>query len=137
MAESPFASVLWIIQNSQQKTIARVSFSNFIKKENPTHAFSCEFGKIFKNSFFTEHLRESAIAYETKSIIRQGKNEKNYIFWAEKSIFIRLFWNKDVALLGLKVYSTSKKNLFWICLIPSRFYFVKKSKIIVYLFHGY
>ena len=29
---------------------------NFIKKETPTHVFSCEFCKAFKNIFFTKHL---------------------------------------------------------------------------------
>ena len=27
-----------------------------MKKETPTHAFSCEFCDIFKNTVFTEHL---------------------------------------------------------------------------------
>ena len=30
--------------------------SSFIKKENLTQVFSCEFRKIFKNTFFTENL---------------------------------------------------------------------------------
>ena len=30
---------------------------NFIKKESLPHMFSCEFYKISKNAFFTEHLR--------------------------------------------------------------------------------
>ena len=30
---------------------------NFVKKESPTQVFSCEFCKIFKNTFFVEHLR--------------------------------------------------------------------------------
>ena len=53
-----------ILQNSQEKTCARVSFliklqasCNFIKKETPTQVFSCEFCEISKNTFFTEHLR--------------------------------------------------------------------------------
>ena len=29
---------------------------SFIKKETMEHVFSCEFYKIFKNPFFTEHL---------------------------------------------------------------------------------
>ena len=29
---------------------------NFIKKETLTQVFSCEFCKISKNTFFTEHL---------------------------------------------------------------------------------
>ena len=30
--------------------------ATLLKKENPTHAFSCEFSVSFKRSFFTEHL---------------------------------------------------------------------------------
>ena len=50
---------LKIAQNSQENTCARASF--FIKlpakKETPGQVFSCEFCKIFKNTFSTEHLR--------------------------------------------------------------------------------
>ena len=34
---------------------------NFIKKETLAQVFSCEFCGIFKNTFFTEHIR--VIAY--------------------------------------------------------------------------
>ena len=53
-------------QNSQEKTCTRVIFLNevaglqacsFIKKESVAQVFSCEFCEIFKNTFFTEHLR--------------------------------------------------------------------------------
>ena len=33
---------------------------NFIKKEALAQVFSCEFCEIFKNTFFTEHLRMTA-----------------------------------------------------------------------------
>ena len=33
---------------------------NFIKKETPALVFSCKFCKIFKNTFFTLHLRTTA-----------------------------------------------------------------------------
>ena len=36
------------------------SICNFIKKENLVQVFSCEFCKIFKKAFFTEHLRMTA-----------------------------------------------------------------------------
>ena len=41
-----------ILQNSQENIFARV----FIKKETLARAFSCEFCKFSKNTFFTEHL---------------------------------------------------------------------------------
>ena len=44
--------VLRILQNSQENTCVRV---NFIKKETLAQVFSCEFCKISKNTFFTEH----------------------------------------------------------------------------------
>ena len=33
---------------------------NFIKKETLAQVFSCEFCEIYKNTFFTEHLRAIA-----------------------------------------------------------------------------
>ena len=33
---------------------------NFIKKETLVHVFSCKICEIFKNTFFTEHLRATA-----------------------------------------------------------------------------
>ena len=55
---------LEILQNSQEKTRARVSFyrncwpqvCDCIKKETLTQVFSCEFCEISKNNFFTEHV---------------------------------------------------------------------------------
>ena len=57
-------------QNSQENTCARVSFvtylqasCKFVKKETLTQVFSCEFCKIFKNTFFAEHLRTVASVF--------------------------------------------------------------------------
>ena len=53
---------LEISPNSQENTCARVSFSiklrpaTLLKKETLAQVFSCEFCKISKNIFFTEHL---------------------------------------------------------------------------------
>ena len=38
----------------------QVEACNFIKKETLAQVFSCEFCEISKNTFFTEHLRETA-----------------------------------------------------------------------------
>ena len=38
----------------------RLDASNFIKKETLAQVFSCEFCEIFKNTYFTEHLRMTA-----------------------------------------------------------------------------
>ena len=49
---------LKISQNSQGNTFARVSF--LIQKETLAQVFPCEFGEIFKNICFTEHLWTNA-----------------------------------------------------------------------------
>ena len=61
---------LKISKNSQENTGARVSFLtklqastsafNFIKRETLVQVFYCELNEIFKNAFFTEHLRPTA-----------------------------------------------------------------------------
>ena len=57
---------LKISRNSQKNTCVGGSFltkfqaCNFIKKETSTQMFSCEFFEMFRNTFFTEHLRMSA-----------------------------------------------------------------------------
>ena len=62
---------LKISQNSHENICDEVSFliklqtlgsCNFIIKETPTKVFSCEFRKIFINTFFTEHPRTTATA---------------------------------------------------------------------------
>ena len=44
----------------RQKLLSRPQACNFIKKETVAQAFSCEFSKIFKNTFFKEYLRVTA-----------------------------------------------------------------------------
>ena len=43
----------------KENTCVRVSFLKYIKKETLAQLFSCEFCKISKNTFFTEHLLQS------------------------------------------------------------------------------
>ena len=38
-------------------TVRGLKACNFNKKDTPTQVFSCEYHKIFKNSFFMEHLQ--------------------------------------------------------------------------------
>ena len=47
-----------VSRNSQENTFSRVSF--FIKLQAQAQVFFCEFCKISKNAFFTEHLRTTA-----------------------------------------------------------------------------
>ena len=44
----------------QSPEVFRPEACIFIKKETQAQAFSCEFCEIFKNTFFTEHLRTTA-----------------------------------------------------------------------------
>ena len=57
---------LKMLENSQGNTCVGVSFLpqawNFMKKETPTHVFSCEFCEIFKNTFFSGTLPVAASA---------------------------------------------------------------------------
>ena len=48
---------LGISQNSQENTCARSLACIIIKKEALAQGFSCEFCEIYKDTFFTEHLR--------------------------------------------------------------------------------
>ena len=61
-------------QNSQEKACIRDSILTKLhsckkeckkgcKKETLAQVFSCEFSKISKNTFFTEHLRTTASAF--------------------------------------------------------------------------
>ena len=63
---SKLRTVFWEISlNSQENTCPRdyflvnlqVEACNFLKKETLSQVFSCKFCEIFKNTFFTEHLR--------------------------------------------------------------------------------
>ena len=42
---------------------------NFIKKETVAQVFSCEFYKIFKNTFFTEHLWTAGFASSERLLL--------------------------------------------------------------------
>ena len=53
--------------------IKRPEACNFIKKETLAQVFSCEFCKISKNTFFTEHLRWLLLhSYTTQSCLSQN-----------------------------------------------------------------
>ena len=44
----------------KSSALRNLNACNFIKKETLVQLFSCEFCEIFKNTFFTEHLRTTA-----------------------------------------------------------------------------
>ena len=54
----------------------------YLKKETQTQVFSCEFYEIFKDTFFTEHLRVTAsdfLPYDKVLSIRQLVGRYYYI----------------------------------------------------------
>ena len=48
-----------------------------LKEETPTQVFSCEYHKIFKNSFFIEHLRWLLLKMVEEFLIQTRFVEKN------------------------------------------------------------
>ena len=60
------------VKASHGKSASCLVSCNFIKKETLSQVFSCEFCEIFKNTFFTKHLWETASAictnFSTSSI---------------------------------------------------------------------
>ena len=77
-----------ISQNSLENTCTRVSFviklqasaGNFIQKETLAQVFSREFYEILKNTFFTEHLRTTALHLLFSQAILKSKKLAFKIF---------------------------------------------------------
>ena len=64
-------------QNSQKKACVRNSIliklhSLGCKKETLAQVFSCEFSKISKNTFFTEHFRTTASGFSFSEVATGG-----------------------------------------------------------------
>ena len=53
-----------VLKNFAKFTGKHLCQSLFFKKETLAQVFSCEFGKIFKNTFSTEHLWETAFVWQ-------------------------------------------------------------------------
>ena len=51
---------------------------NFIKKETMAQVFSCEFCKIYKNTFFTEHLWATASGLNLTKIFKESTIHLNH-----------------------------------------------------------
>ena len=56
-------------------------------KENPTQVFSCEYSKIFKNTYFEEHLRTAASVLIIIELVIK--------YWASANLFLveSITWN--------------------------------------------
>ena len=85
---------LEISQNSQENTCARDSFliklQTLLKKESLAQVFSCEFWKISKNNFFTEHIRTTAAKNSLKND-RFDKSSMNNILYFVTNYLKRTF----------------------------------------------
>ena len=74
--------------------------------------FSCEFSKISKNTFFTEHLRTTASAFSSSEAATGG------ILW--KKLFLQISQNSQVNTFGLRnfqkhlFYRTPLDDCFWL-----------------------
>ena len=60
-----------VLKNIHRETPVLKSLFN---KETTTRAFSCEYCKIFKNTYFKEHLRVSASVFYAVENLPKKKN---------------------------------------------------------------
>ena len=72
-------------------------FCNFIKKETLVQLFSCEFCEVFKNIFFTEHLRWMLLLdwdiLSIKKHFEKSDLNANDTYFCSSYIFGLIFWN--------------------------------------------
>ena len=61
-------------------------FNKVAEKETLAQVFSCEFCKIFKNTFFTEHLRTTASVTLIKAAVRSLAFQKVFIKQAFRNL---------------------------------------------------
>ena len=98
---------LEISQNSQENTCARVSFlikaCNFIKKETLAQVFSCEFCKFSKNTFFTEHLCQSLLTFQS---LRYFSSSNSYFIH-----YLNEFLSSIINKLCIFIFMRSMKSL--------------------------
>ena len=114
-----------ISQNSQENTCVWVSFSiklqaeacNFFKRETLAQAFSCEFCKIFTNTFFTDNLRTttSEFYFINKIFLCSFQKQPPEVFCKKDcSQKFRKIHRKTTVpeplLIGLRTATLSKRN---------------------------
>ena len=92
--------------------VAELKACNFIKKETPTQVFSCEYGKLFKNSLFVKHLWW-LLLYLLGMIISRNPCKRllsEYCFFS--LIFVFAIFSADPVMQGLhKMQYTSNNHL--------------------------
>ena len=67
---------------------------SFIKKETPEQVFPCEFCKIFKGTFLTEHLQETAYVgekYYAVIFIATRKDKYQKIYFTTDNYYLPLW----------------------------------------------
>ena len=97
---------LKILQNSLEKICQSLFFRpqacNFIEKETLTRVFPFKFIEIFKNTFFTEHLRETA------SVFHWRKKKYTLQSWKEQNWY-------DIFLCSYyKLFTKFGSGIFWL-----------------------
>ena len=113
--------VLKTSKNSRENTCARYSFLiklqtsglHFIKKETLIQVFSCEFSKIFKNTFFREQLWMTSSEHCTLRIKKVLWLVK--VWWRRHWICyldIRQNWLSEICHYPQPTYSITKYNGF-------------------------
>ena len=55
---------------------------NFIKKETLAQVFSCEFGKILKNTNFIEHFLVTASVYANYHVCSNAQSQVQWNIWS-------------------------------------------------------
>ena len=112
---------------------ARVSFliklqaqaCNFIKKETLAQVFSCEFCKIFKNTFFTEHILATASAHVMNLLLFLILESVNMIIVLICCKNMTIIFSKSVSnslCVQIVSYCIGKKHL--------KKYFIRQCQII-------
>ena len=109
---------------------------NFIKKENLTQVFSCEFCKISKNTFFKEYPRETASRHETywsnssiehELLARLCTIRDFFSLWSFliESFAIELYFNNILSVINLFLPLNEKEEWVGQQCLPKISYFIK------------
>ena len=89
MLESLFKKVVFRSATLLKRDSNTMEAWNFIEKETPVQVFSCEFGEIFRNIFFTDLLRTTASIVVIHSNMRKSK--ANILPFTLSDFFVILF----------------------------------------------
>ena len=88
--------------------------SNFVNKESLAQGFSCEFWKIFKDTFFTDHLWMTPL------------NLQQLLALYFAIVYSWLLLSNEKSLVGKKIIHISQGFPFFIFILPFFFIFFEK-----------